>query len=151
MGLNIKAVDIINDCFKKIDILKDGDSKNLMLGALYTYKANFSAGLRDKPSGKEFLFLHRKAYYHFSKVKQVFSNPSFNNVGCCFSDLNQLDSADYYFQKGVRFAKLKGKSSEVEFLNLAELYVKRNQYQVAMRYLDSSIVVSKQKKILFII
>ena len=146
MGLNIKAVNIINDCFKRIDVLNDDDSKHLMLGALYTSKANFSAGLKNKPSDQEFLFLHRKAFYHFSKVKQAFSNPSFNNVGHCFNELNQLDSAYYYFQKGVEFAKLKGKTSEIEYINLAELYIKRKNYPVAMKYLDSSIAICKQKK-----
>lgn len=151
MLLNIKAVDMINDCIKRVHVIKDEDSRHLLLGALYTNKANFSAGLKNKPTDQEFLFLHRKAFYHFSKVKHVFSNPSFNNLGHCFNELNQLDSAYYYFQKGVDFAKLKGKTSEIEYINFAELYVKRKKYPVAMKYLDSSIAICKQKKIYYLL
>lgn len=150
-GLNIKAVDLIDDCFKRIDNLSDGSSKHYFKALLYTSKAGFSAGLKNKPSSNEFLFWHRKAFYHFSKVKQLISNPSFNNVGICFNELNQLDSAKFYFEKGLRFAKKKKLTAEIEYINLADVHIKLKDYQVAMRYLDSSIVISKQKKIYYLL
>lgn len=151
MHMNIKAVNMINNCINRIDVLNDKESKHLMLGSLYTCKANFSAGLIKKPSKEEYLFLHRKAFYHFNKVKRLLSNPSFINLGNCFNTLNQLDSAKYYYQKGVRFAKLKGKTSEIEYINLANLHIKRKEYPVALKYLDSSITICEKKNIYYLL
>lgn len=151
MRLNNKAVSMINNCIKKADVLKDVNNKYFMLGVLYTCKANFSAGLKVKPSIEEFLSLHRKAYFYFSRVNKPFPNPTYNNIGCCFSELNQLDSAIYYFQRGVKHAKIVGKTPEIEFSNLAELYCRKKQSALAIKYLDSSIVICQKENLNYLL
>ena len=147
IGLNEKAITLINSSIPKANLLKQSDSKNILLGLLYTSKADFLSGHGNKTINKDYLFLHRKAFYYFSKVKKTsFYNPSYDNLGNYFLYFNQLDSAQFYFKKSIKQFKSNGCTPEFSYSNLGELNLKLKKYSVAQKYLDSSIVLCKRKK-----
>ncbi|CAM4258979.1 helix-turn-helix transcriptional regulator [Flavobacterium terrigena] len=146
MRLNKEALKLNNDCFDKIDIIQSEQSKNLFLGLFFTCKAAYSSGL----SNNDFIVLHKKAHFHFSKVKHLSYNPSFTNLGCCFKNLNQIDSAKYYFEKALVYSKKNKNSLEIEYANLANLNFDTSNYEIAMKYLDSSNIYSKKNKVFYL-
>lgn len=146
IGLNEKAVALINNSILKAYSLKQGDGKNILFGLLYTSKADFLSE-QKKPRDKDYLFLHRKAFNFFSKVKKTpFYNPSYDNLGNYFLHTNQLDSAQFYFNKSIKQFIAIGCTPEFPYSYMGELNLKLKKYSIAQKYLDSSIVLCQKKK-----
>jgi tetratricopeptide (TPR) repeat protein len=150
MQLHELAVSQLDDCLTRADYLQ-GDSKFCFLGRLYSFKAFFSGGLKNKPTEEEFIKLHRKAAYYFSKTKRV-PNCGLVNIGDTYLTSGKLDSAEFYFKKALfDYKKKKIGCSEILLTNLAEVYYKRQDYTKAVTYLDSSIVLAKRQRKYYIL
>jgi tetratricopeptide (TPR) repeat protein len=150
MQLNKLSVCQLNDCLTRVSCLQ-GESKYCFLGKLYSFKAIFSSGLKNKPTEEEFIQLHKKAAYYFNKTKRV-PNYALVNIGDTYMTFGKLDSAEYYFKKALLdYQKKKIGCTEILLSNLAEVYYKRQDYSKAIAYLDSSIVIAKHKKVYYIL
>jgi tetratricopeptide (TPR) repeat protein len=144
------AVRQLDNCLKRADCL-EGESKMYFLGRLYSYKAFFSSGLKDKPTEEEFIKLHRKAAGYFSKIKRV-PNCGLINIGDTYLSSGKLDSAEYYFKKALfDYERKKISTTEMLLSNLAEVYYRNRDYTKAISYLDSSTTKAKHNKEYYIL
>lgn len=152
IGLNRKALTLINYCINNADAIRDMDSKNYLLGQLYTYKSHFSAGLPNPLTTREYLYNHKKAFGYYTKLRGKVSNSSYSNIGQCYFELKKYDSAFYYFNKAVNDSKkFTYKSVEYEYANMAEVYFTIKEYNLALKYLDSSTSISKKKNTFYLL
>lgn len=150
IGLNEMAVNDLDACLERASCLQ-GDSKAQFLGRLYSFKAFFSGNIKKKPTEEQFIALHRKAAYYFSKTKRA-PNIGLVNIGDTYLSSGKLDSAEFYFKKAlVDFKKKKVSSGEIVLSNLAEVYYKKKDYRRAFAYLENSTVLAKQKRIYYIL
>jgi tetratricopeptide (TPR) repeat protein len=150
MQVNKLAVDQLDNCLTRVGCLQ-GDSKLCFLGRLYSFKAIFSSGLKNKPTEEQFIKLHKKASYYFSKSARI-PNYALVNIGDTYMTYGKLDSAEYYFKKALfDYEKKKIGCTEILLTNLAEVYYKRQNYIKAITYLDSSTVTAKRKKKYYIL
>ncbi|MBS7256370.1 tetratricopeptide repeat protein [Flavobacterium branchiicola] len=150
MHLNKLALSQLDNCLTRVNCL-DGKSKFCFLGRLYTFKASFSAGLKNKPTLEEFIELHKKASYYFSKNPQI-PNYALINIGDTYMSAGKLDSAEYYFKEALLdYKKKKINYTEIILSNLAEVYYKKHGYAEAIAYLDKSTVLAKRKKTFYIL
>ncbi|MCX2682151.1 hypothetical protein OOZ15_19550 [Galbibacter sp. EGI 63066] len=150
-GLNVKSIEIIDRSLSNIDKIHDFKRKEYFLGVLYTYKAVFSGGLQRQPSMEEYLSYHRKALYHFERIKEIIHIPAYTNIGEHYNAITAYDSAKYYYKKALNNGKATKRSLEIEYANLANIYYKTNDYNLSISYLDSSTAISKNKRIYYIL
>ncbi|MCC9074477.1 tetratricopeptide repeat protein [Flavobacterium sp. F-65] len=150
MHLNTLAIAQLDECLTRVNCLQ-GDSKPYFLGRLYSFKACFSGGLKNKPTEEEFIELHKKAAYYFSKVKGV-PNIALVNIGDTYMSSSKFDLAEYYFKKALLDYQKKNLScSEIILSNLAEVYYRKHDYANAIVYLDSSTVLAKRQRIYYVL
>lgn len=150
MHLNKLAISELDNCLTRANCLK-GNSKFCFLGRLYSFKACFSGGLKDKPTFEEFIKLHKKAAYYFNKNPRV---PNFGliNIGDTYMSAGKLDSAEYYFKEALLDYKKKNIGcTEIILTNLAEIHYKKQDYAEAIAYLDKSTVLAKREKTYYIL
>ncbi|MCV9934131.1 tetratricopeptide repeat protein [Flavobacterium sp. LS1R47] len=150
MHLNKLALSQLDNCLTRVNCLQ-GKSKYCFLGRAYSFKACFSAGLDNKPTVEEFIKLHKKAAYYFSKNPRV-PNFALVNIGDTYMSAGRLDSAEYYFKVALLDYKKKNiNCTEIILSNLAEIYYKKKDYAEAIAYLDKSTVVAKREKTYYIL
>lgn len=78
--------------------------------------------------------------------KQVSPISSLNTIGICYRNLDQLDSAAYYFKKALARAEFEEKKVWIGIIkgNMASVLVKQKQYDQAILLLESNIASSRK-------
>lgn len=72
---------------------------------------------------------------------------SFINIGDCFLELQQPDSAYHYFKKGIAFYDMAGFSNYGKsYLSLGKYYLSKHNYTEALKYLNVAIERARQMK-----
>ncbi|MDD5150856.1 MAG: hypothetical protein PHC28_10340 [Flavobacterium sp.] len=150
-GLNEKSVKLIESCFSRISKLQHFKNKEYYLGLLYTYKAMFSAGLKKQPTPKEYLEYHKKALFHFTKVKGTIAIPAYTNIGNSYLAAKEYDSAQYYYEKALHNRKKVKGFLAIEYANLGELCFELKKYPQALSYIDSSNVIAKKQRVYYLL
>lgn len=141
-----EALQIIDECFRLAPKVSNLRTQNAILGTLYTLKANYSAGLKNRPPLKTFLSYHTKALDCFLKSNKPRSIvPAFNSIGVCYLELEKPDSAILFFKKSLQFKGTKGVDRQTEYLNIGNAYLKQKNYQLALSYLDSAASLMRGK------
>lgn len=146
IGLNNKSLNKLDDCIARVYFLPE-DSRNVLLGKLYSKKAFFLLEAEESV----YLKLHRKAAFYLEKTTRV-SNFALNNIGHTYLMNGKLDSAEYYFKKSlINYHYNNNDNIEIVTSNLAEVFFKKKDFTNAIAYLDSSSVLAKQKKIYYLL
>lgn len=153
LNFNQKAIDLINLCFKKTDVIPNEDTRNQLIANLYSFKAFFLAGIKPEPSYWVLLNYHKKAAFYLNKIRnRKYPNFAYTNIGLYYELLKKYDIALYYYKKSLDDSKIKHSTTlEIVYHNIANIYFTKGEYQKSIIYLDSSISLSKPKKIYYML
>ncbi len=139
IGFIKKGIKIIDECLSNTNAITNSKKRSLVRGDLFTHKANFLSMLKPAESNAVILQNYIQAMQEYEKVLDICLDAGYTNVGYYYSELNRIDEAIFYFNKAIKFYKLKNIiSSEIEYTNLADIYFKKGKYQKALKYVDSS-------------
>lgn len=139
LGFTARGIKMIDECLSKSDVLANKKKRSLFRGDLYSHRANFLSELNPPESNQIILENCLKAMKEYEKALDICVDPGYTNVGYYYSKLGVYDKAAYYFDKAIKFYKLKKiLTCEFEYTNLADLYIKTGDYKKALRYADSS-------------
>lgn len=139
LGFIKKGIKIIDECLSDTDAITNFKKRCLVRGDLYTHKANFLSMLKPAESNAVILQNYIKAMQEYEQALDICLDAGYTNVGYYYSELNRIDDAIFYFNKAIKFYKIKNIiSCEIEYTNLSDIYFRKGEYQKALKYADSS-------------
>ena len=134
--MSLEALNIINECFRRVSSMENSSTRNNIYGSLFTLKAQYSSGLNQAPSIRTCLRYHFKALCYYSKTR--YSNAmgiSCGNIGKCYLELQQFDSALFYFKKSALLYKGQKIRLKINYSNLGKICIGLKRYEEALLYL----------------
>jgi hypothetical protein len=147
LGFLKRGITILDACLLQTNIIKNAKKRGLMRGDMYTHKALFLSNLTPSQPKKVVLNNYINAMNEYEKALDICLDAGYTNVGYCYSDLGDYNKAAYYFNKAIKFYKLKNiLTCEVEYTNLANLHFKTGNYQKSLSYSDSSNAICLKMK-----
>jgi preprotein translocase subunit YajC len=127
----------------------------------YSIYSEFPA--QDFPNKAQYIYTYGGKYYHytdFETAKHYFLEiwntiphdknpvlyPTLNNIALCYSNLQQYDSAEYYYKTGLEMASQQNSDVWTGILsgNIANIYYLRGNYDQAIPLLEKDIELSLQ-------
>lgn len=146
LNLYDKALIIIDECSKDHSLIINSDIKNYFLADLYSNKAFFIGNVKPTPTISDLLAYHIKASKYIEKCKKRKYNYAYSNVGLMYSYLKKYKMAIYYYNKAVNEAKIFNVDNiGIVYKNLSHLYFENENYEIAIKYADSSLKYSYKK------
>lgn len=153
-GFTDKANNIFKDCLKKIDVIKDPDSKSYYYGRIYTQMANLNfENNTNENEYKRKIKLHKIALSYFEKCKKKKGNESYASLGYFYKSLNKLDSSEYFLKKGLKVNRNSFHLNGIQnyYINLAKVYFKKQNYSLATKFIDSSLNASVKENDIYVL
>lgn len=139
LGMHEKAIQMLEDCLKKTEKIKNFKRRKLFTGDVYNFIFVLLRERKPPPSNEILLNNSIKAMNEYEQALDICINPGYTNVGVCYINLKQYDSATYYLKKAVKFFKLRNIiTCELEYSDLAGVYGVMGKYEEALKYTDSS-------------
>jgi len=104
--------------------------------------------LGDYKKSRQYYKLSKQAYIQKNQLKTASAD---NNIGLTFSEENELDSANYYFNKALSTLKINLKDPEITrfisvvYGNKASILVKQKKYDEALPFFLNELKKNKDK------
>lgn len=132
------------ECFlKALDAAKNTND-NKLIGLIYNRLGNL---YRTQQMYEEALNAHYKSYSHFTRLYKTKTEiAGLNEIGRDLSDMGKNDTALVYYKKALALVEKTDRINATSILNdIAIVYLKSGQLDLALKYVDQSIELEDVK------
>lgn len=113
------------------------ENKYTEYGVIYSYKILGNIAVDSEKYSDGLDYYNQGLNLAISSNLEADYSDFYNNIGSIYSDIKDYDRSINYFNRALKYVQGNSPNDSIMMINLAEAYIHKKYYQLALEYLES--------------